>query len=75
MADGIVGVTLKAATTPLEAKVQMEAASSPSFGPLPLHGNPSVIAQVRTSLGPCWSAATFPTSAVNTMTEFKAKSH
>jgi cysteine-rich repeat protein len=72
--DGIVGVTLKAAKTPLEAKVQMKAARSPSFGPLPLHGNPSVIAQVRTTLGPCWSA-TFPKPAVNTVKEFKAKSH
>ena len=74
MPNGIVGVTLKAAKTPLEAKVQMKAASSPSFGPLPLHGNPSVIAQVRTTLGPCWSA-TFPRPAVNTVQEFKAKSH
>jgi cysteine-rich repeat protein len=71
--NGIVGATLKAGTTPLKAKVQMKAASSPSFGPLPLRGNPSVIAQVRSSLGPCWGA-TFSKSGVNTGAEFKAKS-
>jgi cysteine-rich repeat protein len=71
--DGIRSVTLKAGTIPLRGKVQVKAMSSPSFGPLPLQGAPSVIAQFKTSLGMCWGA-TFSTPTVNTVTEFKAKS-
>ena len=73
MPDGIMSVTLKAGTIPLLGKVQVKAMSSSSFGPLPLQGDPSVIAQLKTSLGTCWSA-TFSTPTVNTVTEFKAKS-
>ena len=73
MPDGIMSVTLKAGTIPLRGKVQVKAMRSPSFGPLPLRGDPSVIAQFKTSLGTCWSA-TFSRPMVNTATEFRAKS-
>ena len=71
--DGITGVMLKAATTPLKAKVRVRAMNSPGFPLLPLQADPSVVAQFRTSLGTCWGA-TFSTPTVNTTTEFKAKS-
>ena len=73
MPDGILRVTLKAGTIPLQGKVQVKAKNSPSFGPLALQANPSVVAQLKTSLGTCWGA-TFSTSTVNTATEFKSKS-
>jgi hypothetical protein len=73
MPDGIMNVTLKDGTLPLKAKVQVKAKRSPSFGPLPLQGDPSVVAQFKTSLGTCWGA-TFSTPLVNTGSEFKAKS-
>jgi len=71
--EGITGVTLTAGTVPLKAKVQVKAMDSPTFGPLPLQHDPSVVAQVKTSVGTCWGA-TFSTPTVNTATEFKAKS-
>ncbi|MBI3784502.1 MAG: IPT/TIG domain-containing protein [Deltaproteobacteria bacterium] len=71
--DGITGVTLKAATMPLKAKVRVKAMNSPGFALLPLQSAPSVVAQVKTSLGTCWGA-TFSTPTVNTAKEFKAKS-
>jgi hypothetical protein len=71
--DGITGVTLKAAAIPLKAKVRVKAMNSPEFPPLPLQSDPSVIAQLKTSLGACWGA-TFSTPTVNTATEFTAKS-
>lgn len=71
--DGITGVTLTAGTVPFKAKVQVKAMDSPSFGPLPLQDDPSVIAQFKTSLGTCWGA-TFSMPMVNTAKEFKAKS-
>ena len=71
--DGITGVTLKAATIPLKAKVRVKAMNNPEFALLPLQSDPSVVAQFKTSLGTCWGA-TFSTPTVNTATEFKAKS-
>jgi cysteine-rich repeat protein len=71
--DGIRSVVLKGGTVPLQGKVQVKAMSSPSFGPLPLQGDPSIIAQFRTSLGMCWGA-TFSMPTVNTAMEFKARS-
>jgi len=57
----------------MPGRVQVKAMSSPSFGPLPLRSDPSVVAQFRTSLGACWGA-TFSRPMVNTATEFRAKS-
>src|SRR5262249_8588558 len=71
--DGITSILLSGSTTPLEAKLQVKAINSPLLGSLPLSASPSVIAQLRTSSGACWSA-TFSTPSVNTMTEFKADS-
>jgi cysteine-rich repeat protein len=71
--DGITSVTLTAGTIPLRAKIQVNAISSPSFGPLPSQGGTVVTAQLRTSLGACWGA-TFSAPTVNTQAEFKAKS-
>jgi cysteine-rich repeat protein len=71
--DGIRSVTLKGGTIPMQGRVQVKAMRGPSFGPLPLPGDPGVTAQFRTSLGTCWGA-TFSMPTVNTATEFKAKS-
>ena len=71
--DGITRVTLTAAAIPLKGKVQVKTLNSPSFAPLPLQQSPSVVVQLKTSSGACWGA-TFSTRAVNTATEFKAKS-
>jgi hypothetical protein len=72
--DGITGVTLKAGTAPLKAKVQVKAKGNPAFpAGLPSQQHPSVVAQFKTSLGTCWGA-TFSTPTVNMATEFKAKS-
>jgi cysteine-rich repeat protein len=71
--DGVTSVTLMAGSIPLTAKVQAKAIDSPWFGPLPLQQDPSVVAQLKTSLGACWGA-TFSTPTVNMATEFKAKS-
>ncbi|HLK11004.1 MAG TPA: IPT/TIG domain-containing protein [Candidatus Binatia bacterium] len=71
--DGVTGVVLKAGAMPLQAKVQVKAMRSPSFGPLPLQAAPGVIAQLVSSQGSCWGA-TFSTPTVRTATEFKAKS-
>jgi hypothetical protein len=51
----------------------VKAINSPAFGPLPLQGDPSVVAQLKTSGGTCWGAA-FSNPTMNTLTEFKAKS-
>lgn len=71
--DGITRVTLEAGTIPLAATVQVRAKNSPALAPLPLQSAPSVVAQLKTSLGTCWGA-TFATPTLNTATEFKAKS-
>ena len=71
--DGITGVTLTAGTIPLKGRVQVKAMNSPAFPPLPLQADPSVVAQLKTSLGACWGA-TFSAPTVNTATEFKAQS-
>jgi len=71
--DGITRVTLKASPMPLAATVGVKAKNSPGLAPLPLQSDPSVVAQVKTSLGTCWGA-TFSTPTVNTAAEFKAKS-
>jgi probable HAF family extracellular repeat protein len=72
--DGITGVTLKAGTIPLKAKVQVKAGANPAFPTgLPLQQNPSVVAQFKTSQGKWWGAV-FSTPTVNTATEFKAGS-
>jgi hypothetical protein len=70
--DGIIGITLKAGTAPLQAKVRVKARNSPSFGPLPAAGD-TIIAQFRTSLGTCWGGS-FSTPSVSSATEFRAKS-
>jgi len=72
--DGVTGVTLKAATVPHEAKIQVKAKGNPAFPTgLPLPTTPGVVVQVKTSLGTCWGA-TFSAPTVDTATEFKAKS-
>jgi cysteine-rich repeat protein len=70
--DGITGVTLRAGALPLRAKVQVKAKANPALS-LPLQQSPRVVAQLKTSLGTCWSA-TFSTPKLNSATEFKAKS-
>jgi cysteine-rich repeat protein len=71
--DGITGVMLRAAAVPLKAMVRVKVMNSPAFALLPLQSNPNVVAQFKTSLGTCWGA-TFSAPAMNTATEFKAKS-
>jgi hypothetical protein len=71
--DGITRVTLKAAPIPLKAEVRVKAINSPALAQLPLQSAPSVVVQLKTSLGTCWGA-TFSTPTVNTATKFKAKS-
>jgi hypothetical protein len=69
--DGITGVTLKAGTLPLKAKVQIKAKGDPAFPVgLALH---AVVVQFKTSQGKCWGAS-FLAPTVNTATKFKAKS-
>src|SRR4029077_10784632 len=72
--DGVTGVTLKAATVPHAAKIQVKAKGNPAFPTgLPLPTTPGVVAQLKTSLGTCWGA-TFSAPTVDTATEFKATS-
>jgi len=67
--DGITGVRLRAGARPI---VQVKAKGNPAFT-LPLQHDPAVVAQVKTSLGTCWSAV-FSTPTVDTAAAFKAKS-
>jgi len=70
----ITGVTLKANPPPWISKVRVKATGNPPIlTGLPLQTSPAVVAQFRTSLGTCWGA-TFSSPAVNTGTEFKARS-
>jgi len=72
--EGITRMTLKAATVPLAAKVQVKAKGNLLFPVgLPLPTALGVVAQVKSSLGNCWGAS-FSTPTLVTTTEFKAKS-
>jgi hypothetical protein len=72
--EGITAMTLKAATVPLAARVQVKAKGNRLFPlGLPLPTALGVVAQVKSSLGTCWGA-TFSAPTVVTTTEFKAKS-
>jgi hypothetical protein len=68
--DGITKVAIQAGRRP---QLQVGAKGSLILAPLPLHGDPSVIAQFKTGSGVCWEA-TFSTPKLNTPTAFKAKS-
>jgi hypothetical protein len=71
--DGITHVLLKGSAVPLRAELQVIATQRPVIGPLPLVQDPSVVVQLRSSLGTCWGAA-FSAPSVNTATEYRAKS-
>lgn len=70
--DGISRIALKAATVPLQAKVEVTARRNPAFRlRFPLFE--PLIVQFKTSQGKCWEA-TFVTATKSTATTFKAKS-
>ncbi len=73
MPTGITGITFKAATVPLAAKLTVAAKGPHLFAGLPLAKNPRVLAQLRTSTGACWGAS-FSTATENFALAFKAKS-
>ena len=66
-------MTLSASAVPLKAKIQVTAASSPTFPALPLAPSGGVVAEVLTSTGACWGAA-FSTPGIDTAKKFEAKS-
>ena len=71
--DGITHVLLKGSAVPLRAELQVVATKRPVIGPLPLAQNPSVVVQLKSSLGTCWGA-TFSSPSLNTAIEYRAKS-
>jgi len=72
--DGVTRVVLKAGSQPGRTKVRVVAKKNPTFPTsLPLHVQPRVVAQYKSSHGTCWGAA-FSAPSANGTGLFRAKS-